>query len=709
MPIKWADDEQPKSRIRWDDQPQIPMNATVLGAPQETREDQLRRQAQEDIVAGMSTFDKMSAGWSHGITRMGQAIKQGLLHAPGDNLLVRGAKAVLPESGAANIDNALRLLGVDKLNQAAQDYDRKLSDEEVQYQMALGKDPNAYVSDFAGTMAATLPLGGPSTKGGTILANMAKNAIPAALVSATTTPVEAGDDFLAAKARQAAVGGTVAGAVSGALQGAGRLIEEIPMGNILRRGYNWLAEKANSTPKAAEGEALAQKLGVELTPGQVSGGKGQLAAENLARQSIFTRDQVFENDMKIADQYATAIGKQLDKLSSRSADPASVGRSIKDEVNGAIERLSARRAKLAQADFAKVDELARGAPVIDPTNYKSAVQQIIDENSVAPKGSDAHALAEAAKELLSSAADNGKAGNALKTRRYLSQIAGGQASFAGSSGQPVQKRAAAQLLSALDSDIESATGKGGSLGEALKEANARYTAYSQRINAIKEGPIGSILGKDLVDKSGYGFGDVAPEKIYERFTQLHPTQVELAMTHMSPEAANQVKRAYVQKALESAQMETAAGGAAQTNVRPLTFVRALQRDGNTVDRAKLRAIFQPDELKEIDDLMNVGRRIGDRTGANTSETAVMGQTMGLLEKLRSLSLKGATEVAGSALGTREIARIMSDSGGRRALMELRKLPEGSARARQLTAYIAGLAAGKESDEFRQNVTKNDKR
>lgn len=711
MPIKWADDEQPKSRIRWESEaaPQMPQNApaaAVAAPPQESREDELRRKALEDITAGMGTGEKLALGFDRGVTRIGQALKQQALHSAGeDNLLVRAAKAVLPAAGDANVDWAMGKLGMDKATKAAKEYDQQLAREAQEWEGGAGKSTAALVGDIAGGTAVTLPLGGPVAKGGGIAANMVKAAIPAGAVSGITTPVDDGStDFGAAKRRQTLTGAAFGAGVSGALQGAGKVIEEIGMGNALRRGYNWLASKANATPQAAEGEALAQKFGVEMTPGQVSGGKGQLAVENMARQSIFTRDKVFETDMKIADQYADAINKTLDKISTKGGDAASAGKAIRESVDKSVEQLSKRRARLANEDFKLVDQLAKGAPVIEPTNYAAAAKAIIDENSIAPKGSDARALADAAQQLLESAKDNGVASNAIKTRRYLSQIAGGQASFAGAAGQPIQKRAAAQLLTAIDQDIEKASGAGGSIGDALKKANDRYRAYSQKIEGIKKGPVGKILGEDLIDVDGQGFGSVSAEQIFDKFSKLPPDHIHVALKSLSPEATAQVKRAYVQKALEAAQQPTATGGATQVSIRPTTFVASLQR--NPEDKRRIAALFTQDERKELDALMNVGRRIGDRTGANTSETAVMSQTMGVVEKLRSLTLKGLVEVGGAALGTREIARVMADSGGRRALMELRSLPAGSQRARQLASYISGIAA---ADEFGQNETSNVKR
>jgi hypothetical protein len=666
----------------------MPAAAAVLGAPAapaESREDELRRKAQEDITNSMSNFDIARASIGRGLVDAYQAGKQIAIKATENNAIP------LPAA-----DLALRL-APDSFKRAIErqgkDLNEQVRREDKEFEQGLGQTWTGWGGRIVGNAAATAPLGGPGA-GASFLGNVGRAAASAGAGAMLTTPVK-GDDFVTEKLLQGAAGSAGGAVGSTVAQGVGKLIEKAGVGNAVRGAYNWLAGKAADKPEAKAAEAAAQKLGVELTPGQITGNKQQLGVENAVRQSIFQRDQVFQNDMKIADQYATAVGKQLDKLSSKAGDQVSAGTAIRDSINDAVDKISKRRAKLAQADFAEVDRLAKGSPVIDPANYKAAAQQIIDENSVAPKGSDARALADATSELLGTAADNGAAGNALKTRRYLSQIAGGQASFAGSSGQPIQKRAAAMLLSALDQDIDAAAVKGGDLGGALQQANSRYKAYSQRLEDIRESAVGKILGDDL----GTNLARTAPEQIYKRFTELPASQVETAMKRLLPaEAQQQVKRAYVQKALESAQMPTAAGGAVQANARPLTFVRALQRDGNTADRAKLNAIFDKGELAELDELMDIGRRIGDRTGANTSESAVMAQTQGVVSGLKDGLLKWGVSIGGQALGTREIAKIMADSSGRRAVLRLRKLPKGSEEARQLVSYLSGLAAAKETDE-----------
>ena len=192
---------------------------------------------------------------------------------------------------------------------------------------------------------------------------------------------------------------------------------------------------------------------------------------------------------------------------------------------------------------------------------------------------------------------------------------------------------------------------------------------------------------------------VAPETIYEKFVTIPPSQLVQAMRVLTPDAKEAVKRAYIQKAFEAASLPKN-GQAPQSRMTPLSFVKALQRndEAGAADRAQLRAIFSLDEMKELDELMDVGRRLGNRTGANTSGTDVRAETRNAWNSAKEGTLKGTADVVLNALGLRAIAKVSASNEGRKAIIRLRKLPPGSKEARDLAAYIGGLAAAKETDE-----------
>lgn len=704
-----ASPEQPKrlklSEVRAQQAAQsVPQNepaAAVAAPPQESREDELRRKALEDITAGMSTFDQARASFGRGLVDAYQAVQQ---------IAMKSMETGMTPLGPG-VDLAFKFApeGFKRaLARKQSDLNEQVKRENQEFEHGLGQTWTGWGGRLLGNAAATAPLGGPAS-GASFLGNVGRAAASGAAGAVLATPATGDGNFAVEKAIQG-VAGAGGGAIGSAVgQGIGKLVERAGIGNLVRAGYNALAGSKKDSAFAKAGERLKADYGVDMTPGHVTGSRNQLTVENMNRESFIGQQAIFDNDMKIADQYATAVGRTVDKLSKNAADPEAAGRALKAEVNDAVEKLTRYRNARADVDFKKVDKLAKGAPVIRPAAYRDQLNQLLREYGKATSG-DEHDLAQALRKMVADSDSLESAEGAILQRRHLSRVAGGQSSFAGTAGQGIQKRAAAQLLSALDADVDDAAGKGvGSLGEALKEANKRYAAYTSRIEAIRKGPIGKILGEDIVDKTGSGVGDVAPEAIYQRFLSLAPSQIEYAMKHMSPDGAQTVKRAFVQRALESAQMSTAAGGAEQSVIRPTSFIKALQADGSTANRQRLRALFSADELKELDDLMDIGRRIGDQSFRNTSRTDVRAEARGLVDKAKEGTVRAAFTIGSQVLGAREIAKIMAASEGRRALIRLRKLPRGSAEARRDIAYLLSLAAAKETDEMRQNEPQTDQR
>jgi hypothetical protein len=53
-------------------------------------------------------------------------------------------------------------------------------------------------------------------------------------------------------------------------------------------------------------------------------------------------------------------------------------------------------------------------------------------------------------------------------------------------------------------------------------------------------------------------------------------------------------------------------------------------------------------------------------------------------------LGGVIGMAGAGLGSKAVARLMTDANGRAALMQLKTLPPNSAKARQITTYLATI-------------------
>lgn len=75
------------------------------------------------------------------------------------------------------------------------------------------------------------------------------------------------------------------------------IMESAPAANRAGEVIGRIAQGGNDSKAALRrGMRVAQQTGINLTPGQLTGGKGTTMAENLARQSIWTRDRMFQGD-----------------------------------------------------------------------------------------------------------------------------------------------------------------------------------------------------------------------------------------------------------------------------------------------------------------------------------------------------------------------------------------------------------------------------
>lgn len=677
----------------------------------------------ERVTDDMGMAERLLAGYGRGVTEIGQGLKQLGLHA----------------SGAVGL--------VDPKTVA--DYDARVADEARLYEQDLGQTGAGQVGTFLGGAVTTAPLGGISGVAGkqalqqgiqqaakrgvldSALRTGAAGAAGAAMMPVTDVEQPAtlsdlvtgqqgqGEDFLTAKLKQMALGGGLGSAANLGLRGLGNLVEAAIPSNATARVLNAFGAKANQSPSAKEGEALAAATGVELTPAQISGSKAGTMAENAARQSIFSRDIAFEGDRKRIQQLSDYLDRTLNGVTASDASPAVAGAQVQAAAKNVIGELEKWRSKTAAEDFGKIRAATKGQAAIQPTSTNDMLKAIVAENQgVGTPGADAlvnfaskqlanvDPAAKAAAEAMSAgtaglareaarltAPAQGNLDKLMQLRSYLSKVAGGQAKI---SGENQDRRIAAQLLGTIDNDIEAAGEQiGGDLGGMLKMANARYREVSQQIESVKASPLGKILGEDVAGALQTGqFNTLAPEVVMDRLGRLKPTELGVVrglLEKDQPQAWNAFKRGLLEDALEKAKAMPASEGANTAVLRPNVLVK------NLGDAKRLQAVFNKSELSQIQAGLDVARRLSDKTGFNFSGTAGMNEVMGLMNTAKNATVTGAMSLGGAALGSRQLARIMTDSKGRAALMELQRLPPGASKARELTAYLAALSAGQQSD------------
>lgn len=648
----------------------------------------------------MTDAEKAWAMYGQGVASLGQGIKQLGLHAGG-------------------------MLGLAD-PQTVEDYDKQIAEEKRLYDQDLGQQNGGTAIPMAAQMITTAPSAflGAAGKAVPFVQSLLRSAGTGAAFGAAQ-PVTEGD-YASEKAQQIGLGAVAGGGADAAGKALGHALELALPSNLTKAGLNIAAKREQYVNPnfTKESESLAKETGVMLTPAQVTGSKPGQMAENAARQSIFSRGIANEGDRARIDQLKAYYDKTIQGISNSDASPEIVGNQVRAATNNTIDGLKSWRDKVAAEDFGKIRAMTKGQAAIQPQSTNSLLQQIAEENSgigtptgdalanfakkqLANVNPEAKALAgkvpEAAEAAAMTAPAQGNLDKLMNLRSYLSKVAGGQAKI---SGDNQDRRIAAQLLGTIDEDIEAAGDTiGGDLGGALKQANARYREVSQQIDSVKMSPIGKLLGEDVAGAMQAGqFNTLAPEKVAERIYGMKGSEIRTIrglLEQDQPQAWAAIKAGYLQNAMEKASKQAASEGANVSTFVPTKLVGELTAG----DARKLQAMFDPAELSQINNIIGVGKRLGDKTGYNFSETAPMGEALGVMNDLgqgakQGLTMAAAKAVAGTVapiLGTRALAKAMTNAQGRATLLELQRLPAQFARARQLSAWLAANYGANEAE------------
>lgn len=550
----------------------------------------------------------------------------------------------------------------------------------------------------AATLAPAAALEAPAALTG--IAKLAATGATQGGLAGVAQPVTS-DDYAKDKLQQVGTGAALGGVLNPALAGVGKAVQSMLPPNIVASVVNALGNKGSDFAK--EGEQLAARTGVDLTPAQVTGSKSQTMLENLARQSIFSRSDAAVADQKIAQQWTDYVGRVIDGVSSGGGSPAEIGSRVQGAVKNAVSDMTQARNTAADADYGQIRTLLQGKPAVVPQNYMATLQDLGQQFAGGPKGSDYEKLASTIGSLQETALQNADLSTLMKTRRFLSQVAGGQVQLAGDTGRGMQKSIATQLLGAIDQDLDASAQKiGGPVGDMLQKANARYRAASQQIEGLQNSALGKLVGQDFTQALGNGtFNQIPGEVVMQRISAMKPSQLESVkgiLQQTDPDAWQAVKRSVLEDALKAAQSTPASEGANAVAARPGVFANVMAKTPE--DQARLASIFDPGERAQIDDAIATAKRISDRTGTNFSGTAAAAEGYGVMKALGSAlygNLAPAAGLAGQALSMKSIAAIMANSEGRATIKQLASLPPSSDRFRELTAKVTAIAAAQGVD------------
>nr|WP_313216081.1 hypothetical protein [Stenotrophomonas geniculata] len=673
-------------------------------------------QAERDALAASrqteidntSFLDNFAAGYGRSLPNLYQGAKQALVDSFAGSS--RFGADLWGDIGGQGLADARRRVA-DYFGGLSNELQQETNQERIASQ-ALTSSGGGMLGSLAGDILNTAPLMpvGVAARGAGAVRSIGQAATGGAIQGALQ-PVAQDGERLNNTALSAAFGGGLAG-LGRAVMSIG---ENVLPQNVTARALNFFNDRANAQPFAAEGEALARRTGIDLTPGMVSGSKSQTAVENMARQSVFSADMAFQADEKIANQAIANVNRIMDRISPDSASAQGIGQRVQETVDQAVKRVVDRREDMAKQQYGAIRRMVGDAPVVDYAKTRQVLQDIIGENTDV-LGADARRVRTQAQRMLDEL--SGKEGfsldSARKSRSSYGAAARGHANLLSNVDRNVNKTFAKRMYAAISDDIDSAGqrldeaagfGQNGVVpagatvtrpSEMLQAANDEYRNHTDLLRKIEQSPLRRLLG-DKVDVDGFTSYSLPPETVIQRINSMKPSelaQVRYFMERNEPEVWGQYKRMIVEDALASAQSAPASAGANHIPFNASGFVRAL--GGDKPDKIeKLQATFDPSEMAEIMDALQAARRMGDKFGANFSGTGPYNELVqasnGFVDAFKNASLRAAAGTAAPIAGFNKVARMMVNSDGRRALIELSRLPPGSRRANDLAAYLTATA------------------
>ena len=490
-----------------------------------------------------------------------------------------------------------------------------------------------------------------------------------------------GDDEMTLGDRAASIGADAA--LGGATQfGVNKLlgaIKSVTPSNIGAR----IIQNAEQKPFGQLGQTVENATGVIMTPGQRTGSRTLLTVEGMLRRNPATADVMFEGDTAQLKRSLRFLESTMDAFSTRPADAASLGESVSAAVTKATKDALSLRSSVARTDFGRVAMLSGDRAIIPIDDTVSAVDDLISRYDV-PGGGDATAtLVNRLKSLRDDI--TGQPMKATQLQRLLEvygKAAKGSGTIFNDIDKAQQRGIASRVFGALNRDLDTAANSAANdnAGEALRLARDRYKANSDLVNEIGDSAIGKLLGREAGE---------TPEIVAARVLKMPESQMRgvLKIAQRSdPELAGQIKRGWMENALEK-------GGVPRGSAPPVATPDGnVQWSPNKVATAlrdsPMWDALEPGERQNMNFVMQLLDRLGERAGTDGSPTAPLSQAWDMVKS----GVTGAAWPFLSALGARRLARALIDPAGQRALAQITMVGNGKKAAAGALSYFGELVA-----------------
>lgn len=431
------------------------------------------------------------------------------------------------------------------------------------------------------------------------------------------------------------------------------------------------------------GAEVSKKTGIDLSVGQQTGDEAILTVEGMAAKNPFAARKFQEFGGKQVSQALARLNKIVDDISPDKMNDIKLGQIVNKTFDDAVDASLNLRARQAAADFGEVTKASGNAKIIQTKNLSSKIDEIINEFDV-PGGGDASAtLVNKLKGLKTQI--EGKALTANETGRLLevySKASAGKGQLFKDLDTAQQRLIAGRVKEALLSDLDAAasdisnifrgTDKAAAL---LKTARDNYRANSQAINKLEESVLGKYLGQDK-----------SPERVAEFVLKAKPTELQSTLgilNKTNPESVPQVRRYFVEKAIENAALPPSRRNPSAPNFSAAKFIDAMP-EGQKFD-VLFGSSGARNDLKMVGDALE---RIAYRGFTEGSPTAPLMMAWDASKKL--FTIQGLAGLPAAVIAPKTIAEAALTKEGRKAIVTLASHDKANQSVIRAAAYLSQL-------------------
>lgn len=481
---------------------------------------------------------------------------------------------------------------------------------------------------------------------------------------------ESGEDYWGDKSGSVVWGAGIGGGANTGMQAL--LRGGTGAANLPRRAYNapndmLVAANAGNNPLATQGTQLAQKHGVQLSPGQATGNKALQFAEQRARESFMSAGKVAQGDLVRADQYANAI-RQI----AGDARTPITGRELQTKTHNFVRDLFKQRSKNGRELYGAIDNMAKDVyetrKIVRADNTVKELEAIIAEAGTQEGGDIVKQAAYAEKMLETLAKQEGRYSAQEALQRLQSHSPYSKANVAGTEGFGYDNVLKGRVYDALMKDMAAAETLGGNLGEMVKHANKTWRGFTEQIDSVKNSVFGKMMGKEA-GEGAITANTVSPAQVIKRLATMDYSEADDIMKFMGdnmPDMPAKVRGSILNDAIDAALMGPPSGGA-DFMFNPNQFMSALglkSGKAGVEGMKRLEAIFGAGtkEWADMRELIEIGRRMGDAYGKNFSGTSQGNQFYALLRDFSSTGIRAAKRLASTGMefaGLNRIADMMT--------------------------------------------------